>query len=107
MGVCIFNICGSSFNLLILIFGINVDNYVAGDRIALARKFLQEIFLNVSFSIVVALTLVMVLGVSLFLPHNGGWMAMAIFIYGFGVFGVSILMVLKRIYSLFVVVRGS
>lgn len=97
---------GLLFNLLILIFGIDVSRHVGSDVVGRAKRFIEEIFVNVAFSILIAIIVVLVLGVLLFIPKNGGCAGASIFVYGLGVFVVVVLMILKRVHVLFKMVRG-
>lgn len=92
---------GLLFNVLVLIYSLSPQDEVPSDQKGeIRRRLLKQAFSNISYSILIALAVVVILGLSLFV---GGWIeillgALAIFLAVN--FGLSLLMVLKRLHML-------
>jgi hypothetical protein len=91
---------GLLFNLLVLAHGL-LKKDPASDRTADERTLLQEVYANISYSILIALVALIVL-ISLAMVENDrvGLVLTVLAFFLLGNFGLTLLMVLKRTHTL-------
>lgn len=90
---------GFLFNVIVLIYGFDPPEKGSDDSDD-QRKLLSQTFANISYSVLISITIVVTLLMSLFARGSFETVFSALFVLLAANFGLSLLMVLKRIYVL-------
>lgn len=97
---------GLLFNLLILVYGVDESFHVTSANLERARELVRQTFINIAFSIIISIIIIIFLGLSFIIHQNLLVVATALFYYLLIVFILTMMMVLKRMYVIFCIVRG-
>lgn len=97
---------GLLFNLLILVYGVDENFKVTSENMGRAKELVRQTFVNIAFSIIVSIAIIIFLGLSFVMPDKILPLAAAVFYYLLTLFILTMMMVLKRMYVIFCIARG-